>query len=248
MDRHRDVKYCTEKATSLTVNDRRFRQLDVVVDDAYEITMNKKSVTYALSVHVGLFVLQYAKMHILQLYYDFINRYLERPLFQYCEMDKDSAYLALAGESVDDRFEWLPSECCDEHQNVYVRCRFVDRPWVGDEACCKARKAYDKRTPGLFKVEWSSDGFVGLCSKTYYCFGATDKYSTKGLSKRHNAIDKDTFLEVLANRRSGNGKNRGFRVHCSSVVTYVQERAALTYFYAKRVVHEDGVSTGPVDV
>ena len=32
-------------------------------------------------------------------------------------------------------------------------------------------------------------------------FGATDKYSTKGLSKRHNDIDKDTFLAVLKNRR-----------------------------------------------
>ena len=85
---------------------------------------------------------------------------------------------------------------------------------------------------------------MGLCSKTYYCFGATDKYSTKGLSKRH----KDAFLEVLTNRRSGGGTNRGFRVHHSTVLSYVQERAALTYFYAKRVVHEDGVTTGPVDV
>ena len=127
-------------------------------------------------------------------------------------MDTYSAYLALTGESVDNlvtpelrehyfrhRSEWLPSECCDEYQNEYVRCRLADRPWVGDEACCKARKAYDKRTQGLFKVEWSGDGFVGLCSKTYYCFGATDKYSTKGLSKRHNTINKDAFLEVLAN-------------------------------------------------
>ena len=95
---HRDVNYCTEKAASVMVNDRRFRQLDVVVDDA----MNKKTVTYALPVHVGFFVLQYAKMRMLQCYYDLINRYLERPLFQDCEMDTDSAYLALAGESVDD--------------------------------------------------------------------------------------------------------------------------------------------------
>ena len=74
VDRHRDVNYCTEKAASLMVNDRRFRQLDVVVDDAYEIQMNKKTVTYTLPVHVGFFVLQYAKMRMLQFYYDFINR------------------------------------------------------------------------------------------------------------------------------------------------------------------------------
>ena len=56
VDRHRDVKYCTEKSASLMVNNRRFRQLDVVVDDWYEIAMNKKIVTYA--VHVGFFVQQ----------------------------------------------------------------------------------------------------------------------------------------------------------------------------------------------
>ena len=101
VDRHRDVNYCTEKAASRMVNDRQFRQFDIVVVDAYEIEMSKRTVTYTLTVHVGFFVLQYAKMRMLQFYYDFINRYVERPLFQYCEMDTDSAYLALAGESVD---------------------------------------------------------------------------------------------------------------------------------------------------
>ena len=90
VDRHRDINYCTEKAASFKVNDRRFRQLDIV-DDAYEIEISKRTVTYTLHVHMGFFVLQYTKMRMLQFYYDFINRYVERPLFQYCEMDTDSA-------------------------------------------------------------------------------------------------------------------------------------------------------------
>ena len=102
--------------------------------------------------------------------------------------------------------------------------------------------------PGLFKVEWCGNGFIGLCSKTYYCFGATDKYSTKGLSKRQNVINKDTFLAVLTNRRSGSGVNRGFRVRDSSVMTYIQEKAVLTYFYGKRKVLADGPSTAPLEL
>ena len=165
---------------------------------------------------------------MLQFYYDFVDRYVERPLFQYCEMDTDSAYIALAGESIDGlvrtdrrvhyfrhRSQWLPAECCDEHEDDYVRARIAGHPWTATESCCFARKAFDKRTPGLFKVEWCGDGFVGSCSKTYYCFGATNKYSTKALSKRHNDIDKNTFLNVLTNRQSG-GFNRGFRVHVRS--------------------------------
>ncbi len=57
---------------------------------------------------------------------------------------------------------------------------------------------FDKRTPGLIKVEWRGDGFVGLCSKTYYCFGVTDKFSTKGLSKHQNVINKESFYPTDA--------------------------------------------------
>ena len=94
---------------------------------------------YILPLHIGFFVYQYAKLRMLQFYYDFIDMYVERPLFQYCEMDTDSAYIALAGETIDDlitcehrehyfrhRSEWLPAECCDEHENEYVPARAVD--------------------------------------------------------------------------------------------------------------------------
>ena len=261
IDRHRNVKYCTEVGTSACINNKRFRQLDVVTDDVYEITSNKACLTYDLPLHIGFFVYQYAKLRMLQFYYDFVARYVERPLYQYCEMDTDSAYIALAGDTIDDlvapehrehyfrhRSEWLPAECCDNHKDDYVQTRLAGLPWTATDACCVARKAYDKRTPGLFKIEWCGDGFIGLCSKTYYCFGSTDKCTTKGLNKRQNTIDKDAFLSVLTNRRSGSGVNRCFRVRDSSVMTYIQERAALTYFYPKRKVLADGLSTAPLDL
>ena len=261
IDRHRNVKYCTEVGTSACINNKRFRQLDVVTEDVYEITSNKARLTYDLPLHIGFFVYQYAKLRMLQFYYDFVARYVDRSLFQYCEMDTDSAYIALAGESIDDlvtpehrkhyfkhRSEWLPAECCDEHKEEYVNTRLAGRSWTATESCCLARKAFDKRTPGLFKVEWCGNDFIGLCSKTYYCFGSTNKSTTKGLNKRQNDIDKDAFLNVLTSRRSGSGVNRGFRVHNSSMMTYVQERAALTYFYPKRKVLEDGLTTAPLDL
>ena len=261
IDKHRDVRYSTEVGTSSHINNKRFRQLDVVTEDAYEITSNKVRLTYDLPLHIGFFVYQYAKLRMLQFYYDFIDRYVDRSLFQYCEMDTDSAYIALAGDSIDDlvsaehrehyfkhRSEWLPAECCDEHKEEYVNTRLAERTWTATEPCCIARKAFDKRTPGLFKIEWCGDGFIGLCSKTYYCFGSTDKCTTKGLNKRQNTIDKDAFLSVLTNRRSDSGVNRGFRVRDSSVMTYIQERAALTYFYPKRKVLEDGLTTAPLDL
>ena len=33
--------------------------------------------------------------------------------------------------------------------------------------CCSTHAKYDKRTVGLFKLEWQGDTMIGLCSKTY---------------------------------------------------------------------------------
>ena len=74
VDRHRDIKYCTEVGTSRPISNKRFRQLDVVTDDAYEVTSSKARVTYDLPHHIGFFVYQYAKLRMLEFYYDFVDR------------------------------------------------------------------------------------------------------------------------------------------------------------------------------
>ena len=78
VDRHRKVTYCTEVGTSLSllVGNKRFRQLDVVAEDAYEVTSSKARVTYDLPLHIGFFVYQYAKLRMLEFYYDFVDRYV----------------------------------------------------------------------------------------------------------------------------------------------------------------------------
>ena len=62
------------------------------------------------------------------------------------------------------------------------------------------KRISDKRTPGLFKAEWEGQGIIGLCSKTYYCFGANDKFSCKGVNKKCKEINKDKYLNVLLNQ------------------------------------------------
>ena len=74
VDRHRNVTYSTEVGTSALISNKRFRQLDVVTADAYEVTSNKSVVKYTLPLHIGFFVYQYAKLRMLQFYYDFVDR------------------------------------------------------------------------------------------------------------------------------------------------------------------------------
>ena len=172
-----------------------------------------------------------------QFYFDFMDKYLDRSDFQYCEMDTDSAYIAISGPSVEtlvrpelkdelekDKANWFPRTDTAEH------------------------KAYDKRTPGLFKEEWAGDGIIGLSSKTYYCFGGKDKFSCKGVNKKTNEINKEKYLNVLLTKQSSAGLNKSFRVVNNTMYTYQQIRDGFSYFYPKRKVLEDGVTTMPLDI
>ena len=134
----------------------------------------KKTIKLNLPIQVDFFVYQFDKLRMFQFYYDFLNKYLDRADFQ---MDTDSAYIAISGESVESLVK------------PELRVEF-------DQDKCK-HKAYDKRKPGLFKVEWEGQGIVALCFKTYYCFGAKDKFSCKGVNKKCNDINKDKYLQVF---------------------------------------------------
>ena len=74
------------------------------------------------------------------------------------------------------------------------------------------------------------------------------KASCKGMSKRLNDPQKEMYLNVLQTRQSQSGENRGFWVVEHKVLTYAQHRTGFSYFYSKRQVLEDGVSTVPLDI
>lgn len=258
-DKHRDIFFsCEEKEMSRKVNEPQFRQLQVLPDNMYEVEMAKKRITYDLPLQIGFFVYQYVKLRMLAFYYDFVDKYLSHKDYQYMEMDTDSAYIALAGKGIEDLVkphlkkqfyqewsQWLPAMACEHHQSAFVNSKMKGEEWDMMD-CCKAKKNYDKRTPGLFKVEWKGTGMIGLCSKTYFGWGEKDKCSTKGISKRHNVLDMDTFLDVLTTEQSKGGTNVGFQLKNQTVYTYRQQRNVLSYFYPKRKVLEDAITTEPL--
>ena len=69
-----------------------------------------------------------------------------------------------------------------------------------------SQQKFDTRTPGLFKLEWEWDSFVGLCSKTYYCFGSSKKQVSKGINIAQNPFSEEHYIHVLQNQESGLGK------------------------------------------
>ena len=56
------------------------------------------------------------------------------------------------------------------------------------------------------------------------------------------------FEETLSSKNVMTSKNIGFRLNKSIMHTYSQEKNGFNYFYCKRKVLEDGVTTEPLDI
>ena len=236
-EKHRNVNVCDEKKAQKQINNVLFRDLNPIGEDCYEVDMAKQKIKMDLPVQIGHAVYQMAKLRMLEFYYDFLLEFVDKTDFQMCEMDTDSAYIAISAEYLEDVIKpHMRNRYQTERSDWFPR---TDTP---------ENSKFDKRTPGLFKVEWEGDGIVALCSKTYYCFGANDKFSSKGISKRQNDITKETYLSVLQSKTAAGGNNVGFRVVNNGVSTYTQSRNAFTYFYPKRKVLEDNISTTYLDI
>ena len=72
----------------------------LVEEEYYEIEKDKQSLRMNLPIRIGYFILQYAKLRMLQFYFDFMIKFVSSEKFQYCVMDTDSAYIALAGPTL----------------------------------------------------------------------------------------------------------------------------------------------------
>ena len=236
-EKHTETVYCDTSRVTQYLVDPHFRKCNQLNDHIFEIEMSKKTICLDLPLQIGCFVYQYAKLRMLEFYFDFMDTFVDRRDFQYIETDTDSAYVALSADSLEEvirpemreryqqeKHQWFPRDDTPEHV------------------------AYDKRKQGHFKEEFSGDGVIALCSKTYYCFGHDHKFSCKGINKRLNNITKETYMDVLLSKKSGSGTNRGFRSINNKMFTYIQDRVGFSYFYPKRKVLEDGISTVPLDI
>ena len=259
---HTDVHYVGETECKFLIKQPLFRKCTPLTEDEQinEVEMTQSQVDWYLPLQIGLFVYQYAKLKMLQFYYDFLDRFVSRSDFQLSEMDTDSLYMALSAPTLDEVIikdkrrefyseypKWFQRLACKDHVPEFIECKLTNKVWTMPH-CCEAAHQYDLREPGLFKEEYQGDGIVALCSKTYFCYGEKDKFSCKGLNKHINTFNKNKYLDVLQTQKSGGGINRGFHVKGEGVFKYEQQRNSLSYLYIKRKVHDDRVTTTPLDI
>ena len=109
--RHTVTKYLTDEKTHSAINSTMFKRLNHIPDQLYVELVNS-DIEQREPIIVGFFILQYAKLRMLELYYNFFKKFCDTDKYEELEMDTDSLYLALSEENLEDvilpekRAEW----------------------------------------------------------------------------------------------------------------------------------------------
>ncbi|KAL9959950.1 hypothetical protein ACROYT_G033329 [Oculina patagonica] len=232
LERQMNVIYTKdEKVVDRALRSAYFSDLDEI-GQAYELESRKPRITISRPFQVGIAVYQLAKLRILEFYYDFLDKYVDRKDFELIQMDTDSCYMAISASKLVDI---VKPELTQEFEAQKKQWLAWDK-WSG-------------RTPGLFKLECTGSRMIALCSKCYFIEepeGEKKKFSTKGMSKTQNEIRWQGFKAAL-NGHKDMATNRGFRMKEGKMVTYEQEKLGLSAYYDKRWVLEDGIHTEPIE-
>ena len=263
---HSHNKYV--KDSTELVNNPLFRRQTPIDDEIMEVEIGRRHVNWNLPLQIGFFVYQYAKMKMLQFYYDCLLEYCDISDFELCEMDTDSFYIAISGNSLEDIIKpnkrrdffknfhrWFPAQACEFHREEFIQTKYNGKTWNPSYSCCIQHIVNEKRTPGLMKTEWIGDGCIALNSKTYFCFSYDEtgcetniKVASKGLNKKQNKFTKEKYFNVLKTKNNGFGVNIGFRTDGTKILGYEQQKESLSYLYIKRKVQDDGISTTPLTI
>ena len=140
-------------------------------DSTYEVQLHKATVKHELPIPIAFWVYSLAKMQILEFYFNFWVKFFDRSKLELSQMAMDLLYFAIGRETLEvilkpemhsmyfhDRHLWLLSERCNDCVANYIATNVAEQFWVL-KPCCAERLKFDKRMPGLFKLEFQGDKF-----------------------------------------------------------------------------------------
>ena len=247
--KHTNTTFVSEENVPKHVANPFFKNMTELNDRIYEVEKKKKTVVLDLPLQIGVAVYNYAKLLIIQ-FWRFLNKYLMKSKYELCQMDTDSLYFAISEDSIDECVKpELKEEWVDAKKKWFPSTDTTERDFNGHII---TEVEYTNRTPGLFKLEFSGDGIVALNSKVYIAFGEKDKVSCKGVQQKRNVIVKEKMKDVLETQKPQYVTNAGFIKSMDNfgpgISTYIQRKTGYGYFYCKRKIESDGVSTTHLDI
>ena len=242
--RHTVTKYLNDEKAHGAINTKFFKRSDYINDQLYEVELAKAEIEHREPIIFGFSILQYAKHRMLEIYYNFFERFCDVNKFEELEMDTDSLYLALSEKELYDciqeesEAEWtlLRTKDCKDDFTANATTNFFPRN------CCRKHIKHDKPELGLFKEEFRWTEMLCLCSKTYCCYDSNSnkyKFSSKDLNKRTLEDCGDGLMakyrKVLDEFINVTSTNRGFRTVQHSVATYEKTKNACLTFIQREL-------------
>ena len=227
--RHNVTNYLNDEETRSAISNKLLKRLNFIIDQLYEVELVKSEIEHREPIKIGFFILQKAKLRMLELYNNFNKKFCASKKYEELEMDTDSLYLALSEAIIEDnilpekRNEWetIRSRYCTDSFSANATGNFFPRTW------CTAHKKHERREPGLIKEELKCSERLCLCSKSYCCYDRKNyKYilSCKGLRKRTledcGGGPMSKYRKVLEEAVNVTSTNSGFRRTEHSVANY----------------------------
>ena len=133
--RHTVTKYLSDEKTHGAINTKFSKRLDHINDPLYEVELAKAEIEHREPIIVDFFILQYANIRILELNYNFFERFCDVNKFEELEKDTDSLYLALFEKELNDcireesKTEWelMRTEGCNNDFTANATTKFFPR-------------------------------------------------------------------------------------------------------------------------
>ena len=91
--RHTITKYLNNEKTHKAIKEllfKRIKRINTVEKDLYKVELLKSTIEHREPILVGFFILQYAKLRMFELYYNFFDELCDVNQFEELEMDTDS--------------------------------------------------------------------------------------------------------------------------------------------------------------
>ena len=150
-NKHTNTKFIKgDTAAKMSVNKSNFIKLTRMSNEIYEEKSSKLFLNMDMPIQLGWMILGYAKLRLLEFYYDFLDVYVDRKDFMLGECDTDSLYFGMTAESLREVIK--PDRLNDFDKLLNGHCNETPiNTWL-PRTCCPKHVEYDKRTPGLFKV------------------------------------------------------------------------------------------------
>ena len=244
--KHNNVLFCKQDKVSKHLRDPFFKSIEELGGGICEIVKSKRKIVQDTPIQVAIAVYSRAKMLLLD-FWVFLKEHLDDSTYCLMETDTDSLYIAISKDTIDECVR--PDKLDDWKKRKYEYFASDSEEPVTFEGVEISEKQYDKRTPGKFKLEFSGIGMICLNSKVYHIWTHDGEFKTssKGMQSR-NEITKENFLDVLWDKYDHHVENSGFIDDGTRKKTYTQVKKGLNYFYCKRIVLEDGVSTTHLNI